>query len=260
MSDLRVAALSAAEAAEANDRFAKSEPQEVLKWGLERYGSRIALSSAFGAEDVALVDMLWRLDRKSRVFTLDTLRLPTETYQLMDLIKARYGTNLETYYPNLDTVAAMVKENGFNLFYRAVDFRKLCCGVRKVEPVERALKTVDAWITGLRRDQATTRANVGKVELDEAHPGLVKLNPLADWSSDQVWEYVRAYDIPYNELHDKNYPSIGCGPCTRAVLAGEDPRAGRWWWESDPNAKECGLHVSDPLKDVHITIGGIGKS
>ena len=253
MAEARVVGLSAEEVAEVNARFAESTPQEVLQWGLEQFGSQMALSSSFGAEDVVLIDMLWRLDRSSRVFTLDTLRLPTETYQLMDLVKARYGTNIETYYPNLDSVSVMVEEHGFNLFYRALENRKLCCGIRKVEPVERALKTVDAWISGLRRDQATTRANIDKVELDEAHPGLVKLNPLADWTWEQVWEYIRAYDVPYNELHDKSYPSIGCAPCTRAVVPGEDPRAGRWWWEDDPNAKECGLHVSDPMKGVEVS-------
>ena len=254
MAEAKAASLSVAEVAKLNAQFEKSEPQEVLRWGLKRFGSQMALSSSFGAEDVVLIDMLWRLDHKARVFTLDTLRLPTETYQLMDLIKARYNIQVETYYPNLDSVATMVQEHGFNLFYRALENRKLCCGIRKVEPVERALKTMDAWISGVRRDQIVTRANTSKVELDEAHPGKVKLNPLADWTWDQVWEYIKAYDVPYNELHDKNFPSIGCAPCTRAVLPGEDPRAGRWWWESDPNAKECGLHVSDPLKDVHITI------
>ena len=246
----QVAPLSAEEVAEVNARFAEGSAQDVLKWGLERFGSRISLSSSFGAEDVVLIDMLWRLDPSARVFTLDTLRLPTETYQVMDRIQARYGIKVEVFYPKLDSVAAMVEEHGFNLFYRAIEFRKLCCGVRKVEPVERALKELDAWTSGLRRDQVVTRADTGKVELDEAHPGLVKLNPLADWTSDMVWDYIRAYDVPYSELHDKDYPSIGCAPCTRAVLPGEDPRAGRWWWEDDPNAKECGLHVSDPLKGV----------
>ena len=151
-------------------------------------------------------------------------------------------------------MAQMVKEHGFNLFYRSLENRKLCCGVRKVEPLERALKTMDAWVSGLRRNQVSTRAAISKVELDEAHPGLVKLNPLADWTWEQVWEYIRTYDVPYNELHDKNYPSIGCAPCTRAVEPGEDQRAGRWWWEDDPNANECGLHVSDPLKDVSVEI------
>ncbi|MDO8749925.1 MAG: phosphoadenylyl-sulfate reductase [Dehalococcoidia bacterium] len=218
-------------------------PQDVLEWGLERLQPKIALSSSFGAEDVALIDMLWRIDPKARVFTLDTLRLPTETYTVMDQIRLRYGIDLEVYYPDMNKVRPMVEEHGFNLFYKSLDMRHLCCDVRKVEPVERALKDLDGWITGLRRDQAPTRANIGKVEPDDAHPGKVKLNPLAAWTSDQVWAYIRQNQVPYNELHDKNYPSIGCDPCTRAVLQGEDPRAGRWWWELDPNSKECGLHV-----------------
>ena len=231
----------------ANRELEDASAQEVLEWGLERFGSRMALSSSFGAEDVALIDMLWRIDPKARVFSLDTLRLPTETYTVMDQIRARYSLDLEVFYPKLDSVAAMTEEHGFNLFYKALELRHLCCGLRKVEPLGRAMETLDAWVTGLRRDQAATRANVMKVELDEAHGNRIKLNPLADWSSEQVWEYIREHKVPYNELHDNGFPSIGCAPCTRAVEPGEDPRAGRWWWESDPNAKECGLHVVEAL-------------
>ena len=241
MSEVQVG-LSVEEVEALNQEFEEKPPQAILEWGLERFHSRIALSSSFGAEDVVLIDMLWRIDPKARVFTLDTLRLPTETYTLMDQIRLRYELDLEVMYPDMERVAPMVEENGFNLFYKAMEMRKLCCGVRKVEPLERELSELDAWITGLRRDQATTRANVGKVELDEPHGNIAKLNPLADWTWEQVWEYIREYDVPYNELHDNGYPSIGCLPCTRAVQPGEDPRAGRWWWESDPNAKECGLH------------------
>jgi phosphoadenosine phosphosulfate reductase len=225
-------------------------PQDVLEWGLERFQPRISLSSSFGAEDVALIDMMWRIDHKARVFTLDTLRLPTETYTVMDQIRLRYGIDLEVYYPDMNAVRPMVEDHGFNLFYKSLEMRHLCCGIRKVEPVERALKDLGAWITGLRRDQAPTRANIGKVEPDDAHPGKVKINPLADWTSDQVWAYIRKYDVPYNELHDNGYPSIGCLPCTRAVGPDEDPRAGRWWWELDPNSKECGLHVIESLDSI----------
>ena len=242
MNDVEVA-LSEAEVEALNQEFEAKPPQAVLEWGLERFQPRIALSSSFGAEDVVLIDMLWRINPKARVFTLDTLRLPTETYTLMDQIRLRYDLDLEVMYPDMAQVAPMVEEHGFNLFYKAIEMRKLCCGVRKIEPLERELAELDAWITGLRRDQASTRANVGKVELDEAHGNRAKLNPLADWSWEQVWEYIRENEVPYNELHDNDYPSIGCLPCTRAVKPGEDPRAGRWWWETDPNAKECGLHV-----------------
>jgi len=245
-------ALSPQEVERQAKRFESQTPQEVLAWALDHFHPRIALSSSFGAEDVALIDMLWHINPKARVFTLDTLRLPKETYTVMDQIKARYGIDLEVMYPQQDAVASMVKENGFNLFYKGIEFRKLCCGIRKVEPLERALGGLDAWISGLRRDQIVTRSNIGKIEIDEARPSKIKFNPLADWTSDMVWDYIRKNQVPYNELHDRNYPSIGCDPCTRAIKPGEDPRAGRWWWESDPNAKECGLHVVEPLKGVAI--------
>ena len=219
-------------------------PEAVLRWALDRFGSRVALSCSFGAEDVVLVDMMWRIKPEARVFTLDTWRLPTETYTAMDGIRARYGIDLEVFYPELPRVESMVQEHGFNPFYGGVELRKLCCGIRKVEPLKRALSGLDAWVTGLRRDQASTRASVQKVEIDESFGGIVKINPLADWSWDQVWEYIREHDVPYNSLHDKGYPSIGCAPCTRAVEPEEDPRAGRWWWEGDPDAKECGLHMA----------------
>lgn len=250
------AAITTDEIQSINRKLEGKTPQDVLEWGLERLSPKIALSSSFGAEDVALIDMLWRIDPKARVFTLDTLRLPTETYTVMDQIQLRYGIDLEVYYPDMDKVRPMVEEHGFNLFYKSLEMRHLCCEVRKVEPVERALKDLDGWITGLRRDQSPTRANIRKVEPDDAHPGKVKLNPLAAWTSDQVWDYIRQNQVPYNELHDKNYPSIGCDPCTRAVLLGEDPRAGRWWWELDPNSKECGLHVVKTATGLRLVRGG----
>ena len=251
--------LSESEVEAANKALESKGPQEVLEWALERFGSRIALSSSFGAEDVALTDMGWRIRPDVRVFTLDTLRLPTETYTVMDQIRLRYNLNLEVLYPDMDQVRPMVEEHGFNLFYKAVELRHLCCGIRKVEPLERILSSLDAWVTGLRRDQATTRSTVQKVEIDVAHNNRIKINPLADWTWEQVWEYIHQYQVPYNELHDNGYPSIGCDPCTRAVLAGEDGRAGRWWWESDPNAKECGLHVVE-LASGPILARGSGES
>jgi phosphoadenosine phosphosulfate reductase len=214
----------------------------VLRWALDTFGARVALASSFGAEDVVLIDMLVKLQPKARVVTLDTGRLPQETYDLMERIRERYGLDLQVYFPRAEAVEAMVRQHGPNLFYRSADLRKHCCGVRKVEPLERALQGLDAWITGLRRGQAPTRHHVPKVEWDAPHR-LVKLNPLADWSWDEVWTYIRANDVPYNALHDRGYPSIGCACCTRAVAPGEDPRAGRWWWERDPAGKECGLHV-----------------
>jgi len=227
----------AAEAVEARSA------EEVLTWALGRFGPRIALASSFGAEDMVLIDMLARLAGRPRVFTLDTgRRLPAETYELMDEVRERYGLEIEVYFPQAAAVEAMVRERGVNLFYRSVADRKRCCAVRKVEPLGRALAGLDAWITGLRREQAPTRTRVAKVEVDAEHGGIAKVNPLADWSWERVWAYLWAHDVPHNALHDRGYPSIGCAPCTRAVKPGEDARAGRWWWEEDRSATECGLH------------------
>jgi thioredoxin-dependent adenylylsulfate APS reductase len=242
--------LSQEEIDEKNREFEGKSPQAVLEWALETFHPRLALSSSFGVEDVALIDMMWRIDPSSRVFTLETLRLHTETYTVIDQIKMRYGVDVEAYYPDMDQVAGMVKEHGFNLFYKSEEFRKLCCGIRKMEPLGRALGELDAWVSGLRRDQAVTRVDIGKVELDAAHGNRIKINPLAEWSSDRVWAYVHENKVPYNELHDNGFPSIGCAPCTRPVSPDEDPRAGRWWWESDPNSKECGLHVIETLDSI----------
>ena len=242
--------LSAEEIETKNRELEDKSPQEVLEWALEAFHPRLALSSSFGAEDVVLIDMMWRINPSARVFTLETLRLPTETYTLMDQIRMRYGIELEAYYPDMAQVASMVAEHGFNLFYKAEEFRKLCCGIRKMEPLERALGGLDGWISGLRRDQAVTRVDIGKVELDVAHGNRIKINPLASWSFDHVWEYIHDNNVPYNELHDNGFPSIGCAPCTRAVGPEEDPRAGRWWWESDPNSKECGLHIIESLDSI----------
>jgi phosphoadenosine phosphosulfate reductase len=215
---------------------------ELLGWALERFRPRIALASSFGAEDVVLIDLLMELDPRARVFTLDTGRLHSETYALAQALRDRYGLAIDVFFPRTEALEAMVRAHGVNLFYASVENRKLCCGVRKVEPLGRALEGLDAWITGLRREQAMTRGRVRKVEIDADHGGILKLNPLADWSWDRVWGYIRDHAVPYNALHDEGFPSIGCAPCTRAVKPGEDLRAGRWWWEQDAAAKECGLH------------------
>ena len=220
--------------------------QDVVRLAHDRFGRRVALSSSFGAEDMVLIDMLMRVDPQARIVTLDTGRLPQETYNVMDATRERYGTDIEVFFPQADAVQAMVAEHGVNLFYHSVDFRKLCCGIRKTEPLKRALAGLDAWITGLRREQSVTRTAVHKIEWDESNQ-LVKVNPLADWTQDDVWTYIREHNVPYNALHDRGYPSIGCAPCTRAIQPGEDQRAGRWWWEH-PDTKECGLHVAPQLK------------
>jgi phosphoadenosine phosphosulfate reductase len=223
---------------------AQAEPlpaQEVIRLAHERFGRRVALSSSFGAEDMVLIDMLMRVNPKARIVTLDTGRLPQETYNVMDATRQKYGAVIEVFFPRAEAVEAMVAEHGLNLFYHSIENRKLCCGVRKTEPLRRALSGLDAWMTGLRRDQSVTRTAVQKIEWDEAN-ALIKINPLADWTLDDVWKYIHEHSVPYNALHDRGYPSIGCAPCTRAIQPGEDQRAGRWWWEH-PETKECGLHV-----------------
>jgi phosphoadenosine phosphosulfate reductase len=232
------------------DEFETKSAQQILKWAIDTFGTRVALSSSFGAEDVVIIDMMAKIDKsRAKVFTLETGRLNQETYDVMDDIRARYGIPIDAYFPDQKEVEEMIRSKGMNLMYASVENRKLCCEIRKVHPLNRALATLDGWITGLRRDQVTTRATTKKVEIDGSHGGIVKINPLADWSSDMVWDYIRKNNVPYNKLHDKGFPSIGCEPCTRAVMPGEDPRAGRWWWENAA-AKECGLHF-DPTKKKH---------
>jgi phosphoadenosine phosphosulfate reductase len=223
-------------------------PQDVLALALDTFGRKVALSSSFGAEDMVLIDMLMKIDARARILTLDTGRLPQETYNVMDAARQKYGATIEVFFPQADAVQAMVAERGMNLFYHSVENRKLCCGIRKMEPLGRALSGLDAWITGLRREQSVTRTDVHKVEWDEGNK-LVKVNPLVDWSQDDVWTYIRNQNVPYNALHDRGYPSIGCAPCTRAVQPGEHERAGRWWWEH-PETKECGLHVNSRQSQV----------
>ncbi len=209
------------------------------------------LASSFGAEDMVLTDLIARHALPIRIFTLDTGRLPEETYALIDRTRERYGLPIDIYTPDTRALQHFVRENGQNAFYRSVELRKACCAVRKTEPLARALVAKGAWITGLRRSQSVTRSDVAVEEFDAAH-GLPKFNPLADWSDDDVWRYIRTHGVPYNALHDRGYPSIGCAPCTRAVAPGEDIRAGRWWWEH-PEHKECGLHrrpVPIPVREA----------
>ena len=204
--------------------------------------SPAALASSFGAEDMVLIDLIAKDRFEIGVFTLDTGRLPRETLDLIETVRNRYAIAVEVFTPRSDAVAQYVDHYGRDGFYESVEARKACCGVRKVEPLRRALQGRKGWITGLRREQSDSRGSVARVERDET-AGILKFNPLADWTNDDVWEYLRAHDVPYNALHDRGYPSIGCEPCTRAVKPGEHARAGRWWWEQDGAKKECGLHV-----------------
>jgi phosphoadenosine phosphosulfate reductase len=234
--------LDEAKVEELANRFEGKDPETVIQWALEHFHPRIALASSLQAEEMVILDIAWKMNPGVRVFTLDTGRLHEETYATMERVREKYGIPLESYFPNREAVEALEREKGFYSFRQSVEERKLCCGIRKVEPLARALQDLDAWVTGLRREQAVTRTAIQKVEYDHSH-GIIKVNPLIDWSEEQVWKYIRANDVPYNALHDLGYPSIGCAPCTRAIKPGEDIRAGRWWWEI-PESKECGLHVT----------------
>lgn len=223
--------------------FETKSPQEVLQWALEKYGTRVGIASSFGLEDMVLIDMASKITKQFTVFTLDTGRLHEETYLTMDRTRSHYGIAIQSYFPKTDAVEQLEREKGFFSFKESLENRKECCAIRKVEPLSRALSTLDAWITGIRRDQIVTRTDITKVGEDADRPPLIKINPIADWSLKQVEEYIEQNKVPVNPLHKQNYPSIGCAPCTRPVEAGEDIRAGRWWWEN-PDHKECGLHRS----------------
>jgi phosphoadenosine phosphosulfate reductase len=216
--------------------------EDVISWTLDTFQRRAALCTSFQAEGMVILDLACRIDPGVKVFTIDTGRLPPETYELIDQVRELYGIDIEVYYPDQKELAQMVTQHGINPFYRSVSLRLLCCEVRKVNPLNRVLQDLDAWITGLRRSQSQTRASVGKIELDDEHGNIIKVNPLADWSEQRVWEYIKANQVPYNRLYDQGYASIGCAPCTRPIGAGEDPRAGRWWWENGM-PKECGIHL-----------------
>jgi phosphoadenosine phosphosulfate reductase len=217
-------------------------PEDALKWAYDTFGNKIAKASSFGPEDSVVTDMIIKVNPKARFFTLDTGRLNQETYDVMDAIAKKYNINFEVMFPETVAVEEMVRTKGINLFYDSVDNRKLCCEIRKVRPLNKILSTLDAWVTGLRRDQNENRSQASMVELDHLHGGIVKINPIIDWTWEQVISYIKERNLPYNKLLDKGFTSIGCEPCTRAIKPGENLRAGRWWWESDTH-KECGLHM-----------------
>lgn len=232
------------EAGELSVEFEGLEPWDVLGWALERFGERLALSTAFQDGDVALIDMAYRIDSSVRVFSIDTGRLPQETHDLVEQLRERYpGLRLELLSPDGLQLQRLVDRHGPNLFRRSVEQRLLCCNVRKVQPLNRALAGLDCWVTGLRRDQWASRTDIRKVEIDHDHDAIVKLNPLAEWTHDEVWDYLRENDVPTHALYERGYSSIGCAPCTRAIGPDEPVRAGRWWWETDA-PKECGMHCS----------------
>ena len=214
----------------------------LLAWAVERFGRRFAVVTSFQAEGMVVLDLARQVDPGVRVLTLDTGRLPEETYQVIEAVRTGMGLRVEVISPDPADVAAMVAGHGPNLFHKDPALRRLCCHVRKVAPLGRALAGVGAWATGLRRDGGPARAGTPKAQVDDAHGGIVKLNPLADWTRDQVWAYVRSHRLPVNPLYEQGYTSIGCAPCTRPTRPGEDERAGRWWWEADQD-RECGLHT-----------------
>ena len=235
-------ALAAAKNAELLALGREEGTQAAIRWALGTFGRRAALSSSLSLEDQTVTQLMVAADKEdTRVFTLDTGRQFPETYELIDRTEMAYGIRIEVFFPDFQKVQEMVREHGINLFYDSIELRHLCCGIRKIEPLKRALDGVEVWITGLRRSQSVTRAHMQMVEYD-TDDDVLKLNPLLLWSEQDVKDYVRANAIPYNKLHDQGFPSIGCQPCTRAVRPGEDVRAGRWWWE-DPDKRECGLHA-----------------
>ena len=224
-----------------NNELKNSDTRNIIKYFLDNYKNKVALSSSLAAEDQVLTDIILKEDRKAKVFTLDTGRLHSQTYEVMDATNLKYGVKIDVYFPNNENVQKLYKDQGINGHYESIQNRKNCCFTRKIEPLIRALEDVEVWITGLRSAQSITRNEMKLVEYDETFD-VIKVNPLINYSEDEIWEYIKKNSVPYNKLHDQGYPSIGCEPCTRAVKSGEDIRAGRWWWEN-PEHKECGLHA-----------------
>jgi phosphoadenosine phosphosulfate reductase len=225
---------------ELNSKFKNTTPEEVLEYFLKDRNSNMALSSSFGAEDQVLTHMMLRIKKDANIFTLDTGRLPYETYNVMDETNLKYGVKIDVFFPDSEKVQSLYKQQGINGFYESIENRQACCHTRKIEPLQRALKDVDIWVTGLRAEQSVTRTDLRMFEYDK-QIGVIKLSPLINFTEEQIWEYIFKNFIPFNKLHSQGYPSIGCAPCTRAIKQGEDIRSGRWWWEN-PEHKECGLH------------------
>jgi thioredoxin-dependent adenylylsulfate APS reductase len=220
--------------------LADAGADEILRWTYSNF-ARVAVVASLQAESSVIIDLVSKIRPDFRVLTLDTGRLPQETHDMIDRVRERYRIEIDVLQPDADEVRQMVGAHGTNLFLRSPDLRRQCCDIRKTRPLDRALRGYDAWITGVRRDQAATRTNTRVVTADAAHNGIAKIAPLAAWTKDQVWDYIRANELPYHQLYDQGYTSIGCAPCTRATTAGEDDRAGRWWWEQN-EIKECGIH------------------
>lgn len=227
---------------EFNQQYSGKSPEEIVGSVVEKIGiSKIALASSLSIEDQVLTDILLKVNPKARIFFIDTGRHFQKTYDLLDETMQRYNFNFEVYAPESKDLEETVSKYGANFFYDSVELRKKCCEIRKVKPLKRVLSSVDAWICGLRREQSVTRQEVELLEWDENH-SIYKVNPIAYWTEEMVWEYIKKHNVPYSSLYKNGYPSVGCQPCTRAVKLGDDVRSGRWWWE-DPDKKECGLHL-----------------
>jgi phosphoadenylyl-sulfate reductase (thioredoxin) len=249
--------LDPAGAAEAARRLEQAPAIEVLAWALDTFGKRCAIVTSFQVEGMVILDLARQLEPGVRAITIDTGRLPEESHQLIDTVRARFDLEVEVIAPDGPLLEAMVSRHGPNLFRRDRALRKLCCHVRKVEPLRRVLEDLDAWVSGLRRDGGPARAGIAKVELDQAHGGIVKLNPLADWTREQALEHAHARRLPLHPLYERGFSSIGCAPCTRAPAAGEGERAGRWWWEGDED-RECGLHQQSPAARLDAALAELG--
>ncbi|MCR1816343.1 phosphoadenylyl-sulfate reductase [Aliarcobacter butzleri] len=224
---------------EINKKLEDKTTTEVIAYFLDNF-KNVALSSSLAAEDQVLTDILLKKDKNASIFTLDTGRLHPETYDVMDATNLKYGIKIDVFFPKFENIQELYKTQGVNGHFESIENRKNCCNIRKIEPLKRALKDVEVWVTGLRASQSVTRTNMPLVEWDENF-NVIKINPLINWSENDVWDYIKENKVPYNKLHDQGFPSIGCAPCTRAIKDGEDIRAGRWWWEN-PEHKECGLH------------------
>ena len=221
--------------------FEAQPPEEILQWAIENYGDKLGIVTSFQASGMTILDMAVKINPNIRVLTLDTGRLPEETYGFMEEVQHYYGIKIDVIYPETQDVQNLVSTHGINMFYRDHQLRLACCHARKVLPLKKALSNLDCWVSGLRRDQWASRANTQKIEFDDKHDNIIKLNPLADWTEEDVLSYTRRNNVPKHPLYAKGFKSIGCAPCTRAVEAGENIRAGRWWWEKN-TAKECGIH------------------
>ena len=239
--------------AEARASLTGAPPQEILGWALKAFPrERIALCTSLQASGMVLLDMAWRIDPEVQVFTIDSGRLNAETLALIDEVRDRYKMRIDVLYPDAEEVSELVSRHGVNLFYRAPELRLQCCEVRKVRPLQRRLQHLDAWITGIRREENATREAAQEIEVDETHSGILKISPLAGWTETQVWDYVEAHALPRNALYDQGYTSIGCEPCTRPTGPGEHPRAGRWWWEQGD--KECGIQYEIQVTEEGETV------